>query len=74
VGDALVAGPAVLKLREQLTGLHLGPDERQLPQARQIALLGQAAAGAGRFDDLWTLEPCYIRRSAAEEKADAKST
>jgi tRNA threonylcarbamoyladenosine biosynthesis protein TsaB len=66
-----VTGPGVDKLRGDLAGLRLSEHERSTPWARQIALLGNAAVLAGHVDDPWTLEPRYIRRSAAEEKADA---
>jgi tRNA threonylcarbamoyladenosine biosynthesis protein TsaB len=46
----------------------LGPECRT-PQADLIAQLGEQQAQAGRLADLWTLEPFYLRRSAAEEKA-----
>ncbi len=44
-----------------------------LPQARHVALIGEREATEGRIDDLWTLEPRYIRKSAAEEQADANT-
>jgi tRNA threonylcarbamoyladenosine biosynthesis protein TsaB len=66
-----ITGPGVEKLHLELLELQCSEVKSGTPSARQISLLGTAAALAGRFDDAWTLEPCYIRRSAAEEKADA---
>lgn len=39
------------------------------PQASHITHLGEYQAEAGDLADYWTLEPFYLRRSAAEEKA-----
>jgi tRNA threonylcarbamoyladenosine biosynthesis protein TsaB len=40
------------------------------PRASVVAVLGERQLAASRADDLWTLEPLYVRKSAAEEKAD----
>jgi tRNA threonylcarbamoyladenosine biosynthesis protein TsaB len=69
--QALVTGPGVLPLQDELTGLRLGPEALQVPQAKAIAELGAQRARQGLLADLWTLAPFYMRRSAAEEKADA---
>ena len=45
--------------------------EYRTPQANLIAQLGEHQAQAGELADFWTLEPFYLRRSAAEEKATA---
>lgn len=39
------------------------------PPARIVAELGRKAAARGEFADPWTIEPFYLRLSAAEEKA-----
>lgn len=49
--------------------LRLAP-EQWAPRAEHIARIGARRALAGETDDLWTLEPLYIRRSAAEERLD----
>lgn len=41
------------------------------PRAAIVAQLGERAAAAGELADPWTLEPLYVRKSAAEEKWDA---
>jgi hypothetical protein len=38
------------------------------PQPGSLLRLGLAKFHAGRGDDLWTLEPLYLRPSSAEEK------
>ena len=48
----------------------LGPECRS-PRADLVARLGEHQAQAAQFADLWTLEPFYLRRSAAEEKTAA---
>lgn len=43
------------------------------PDAEELVALVRRAWAAGRRDDLWTLEPNYLRRSAAEDQWDARS-
>ena len=38
------------------------------PQPQSLLALGLARYQAGQRDDQWTLEPIYLRPSAAEEK------
>lgn len=72
--EQIVTGPAVLKLQERLPDrCRLETSGRFLPTASSIAELGERAAKAGAVDDAWTLEPHYLRRSAAEEKADQQA-
>jgi tRNA threonylcarbamoyladenosine biosynthesis protein TsaB len=42
------------------------------PQAESLLRLGLARYRAGARDDLWTLEPLYLRPSSAEEKWQGK--
>lgn len=44
------------------------------PQATVVARIGELQAQAGTTDDVWTIEPFYLRKSGAEEKADALAT
>jgi tRNA threonylcarbamoyladenosine biosynthesis protein TsaB len=46
------------------------PEAAWHPTARQVAAIGTSQIGQGVVADVATLEPLYIRRSAAEEKAD----
>jgi tRNA threonylcarbamoyladenosine biosynthesis protein TsaB len=61
-----ITGPAAAFLGEIDRSLII---EDCLPTAAQVAFIGEREAEAGRADDMWTLEPRYVRKSAAEEKA-----
>lgn len=68
----VVSGPGLARHAvEAASRCRVLPPELCDPQAGTVALLGAAAAMRGEFADLWTLEPFYLRRSGAEEKADA---
>ena len=49
----------------------VAPAELHRPTAAMVARCGLEKARAGEFTDPFTLNPLYIRRSAAEEKLDA---
>lgn len=66
----VVSGPAVLKLHDRLIGRCVFEvTEVLVPTARSIARIGERRALHGETSDAWGLEPLYLRRSAAEEKA-----
>ena len=44
--------------------------ELWVPRAAAVGLIAQRCHAKGRRDDLWKLAPDYIRKSAAEEKAE----
>lgn len=73
--DAVVSGPAVAKYAQRLDDRCrvLEPACRE-PRAATIARLGRMQVEAGRVADPATLEPFYLRRSAAEEKRDAAAS
>jgi tRNA threonylcarbamoyladenosine biosynthesis protein TsaB len=65
---AWVTGPGVDAYPHRMEGLRLlGPEER-LPGAAGLLRLALARHRAGERDDVWSLEPLYLRRSAAEEQ------
>lgn len=70
---AQVASPLLRKLAGR-TPSHLVPLEPQYWEPTAVAVGRIAARGyaAGQRDDLWKLVPRYSRRSAAEEKWEAK--
>jgi len=66
------SGPALVKLAERLpAGVQLIDESLWSPRAATVGRLALAHSAAGRRDDPWQLVPLYLRRSAAEEKADA---
>lgn len=65
-GEIAVSGPSAATLPPTIRVL---TPEFHLPRAEFIAALGEQQALAGEQSDLWGLEPFYLRRSAAEEKA-----
>ncbi len=69
----VVAGPALVKLAERLPPHAVtAPREAWLPRAELVGRLAAARQERGQLDDLWTLAPVYLRRSAAEEKLDSQ--
>ncbi len=70
--DDTVTGPGLARVEQKLTGVCrvLDPDFRK-PSAAIIARIGNRQIDVGETSDAWTLEPFYLRKSAAEEKWDA---
>ncbi len=65
-----LSGIAAESLRASLpTSVRILGSEFRSPQANLIAQLGEHQAQTNELADHWTLEPFYLRRSAAEEKA-----
>lgn len=65
----VVAGPAIDKLILP-DRLRVAPREIWWPTAVTVGQLAVAKHAAGQRDDVWSLVPRYLRRSAAEEKAE----
>jgi tRNA threonylcarbamoyladenosine biosynthesis protein TsaB len=69
--DCVVTGPGLDKYADGFaSSVRLLEPEQRLPSASIVARFGERQIGAGETADLWSLEPLYIRRSAAEEKRD----
>ena len=67
-----ISGPAAAKLRSVLPQCQrVLASEHQHPRAEFVAMLGEQQVLAGERSDPWLLEPFYLRRVAAEEKADS---
>ena len=65
----LATGPALETLAAQLPpGVAAAPREAWTATAATVGRLAAAKYAAGHRDDLWTLVPTYLRKSAAEEK------
>lgn len=71
--DDVVVGPGLDGIHQELQHrCHLLTQPFWYPQARQVGVLGARFFLEGRFTSCWELLPLYIRKSAAEEKWDAK--
>ncbi|HEY1065017.1 MAG TPA: tRNA (adenosine(37)-N6)-threonylcarbamoyltransferase complex dimerization subunit type 1 TsaB [Pirellulales bacterium] len=69
----LVVGAALDKLAAKLPShAVLAPEEQRRATAVGVAIVASARIAAGSFDDVWKLQPLYIRQSAAEEVWDKK--
>jgi len=70
-----VGGPALTKLSPELPdSIRQLPEAKWTPRAAQVARLTERKADAGEFADPVGLEPFYLRKSAAEEKREARQT
>jgi tRNA threonylcarbamoyladenosine biosynthesis protein TsaB len=65
---AWISGPGVDVHAEVLSGLNLIDAQRRSPGAEALLRLGLRRFRAGERDDLWKLEPTYLRPSSAEEQ------
>ena len=69
----VVTGPGVEPYSDLLNGrCRVLPAEFREPRAAIVARLGERMLAAGETADPFTLEPFYLRKSAAEEKWDAQ--
>jgi tRNA threonylcarbamoyladenosine biosynthesis protein TsaB len=69
------SGPGLSRHLDEVTRrCRVLPARCHHPRAATIALLGFEGAASHEFADVWTIEPFYLRRSGAEEKADARKT
>ena len=70
---AHVSGPGVEAYAERLAGLPLVEEANRAVTAQGLLRLGLRRFLAGEHDDVWALEPIYLRPSAAEEQWHLKS-
>jgi tRNA threonylcarbamoyladenosine biosynthesis protein TsaB len=67
--DAWVSGPGVAAHAHRFPeGLKLVGPELRTPRADSLLAIGLGRYRAGARDDVWALEPIYLRPSAAEEQ------
>jgi tRNA threonylcarbamoyladenosine biosynthesis protein TsaB len=72
---AWVTGPGLRLFRGRLASeARVVPAEAWDPEAQSLLKIALARYQAGERDDLWLLEPLYLRPSAAEEKWQHRST
>lgn len=62
-------GPGLARGTGELPAERVLPREFWHPRAEVVARLGERQVRAGRTDDVWSLQPFYLRRSAAEERS-----
>jgi tRNA threonylcarbamoyladenosine biosynthesis protein TsaB len=63
------SGPALARLASRLpAGITLIDEADRAPRADAVAQLAWVRHMQGAYDDVWTLAPLYMRKSAAEEK------
>jgi tRNA threonylcarbamoyladenosine biosynthesis protein TsaB len=71
--QAWVSGPGLVRWATQLpAGARLIDPSQREPQPEGLLQVGTAAYLAGERTDVWSLEPLYLRPSAAEEQWDAR--
>ncbi|MBT6154599.1 MAG: tRNA (adenosine(37)-N6)-threonylcarbamoyltransferase complex dimerization subunit type 1 TsaB [Planctomycetaceae bacterium] len=69
--DCVVTGPGLEKYADGFaSSVRLLESEQRLPSASIVARFGEQQICVEETADLWSLEPLYLRRSAAEEKRD----
>ncbi|MBI1917014.1 MAG: tRNA (adenosine(37)-N6)-threonylcarbamoyltransferase complex dimerization subunit type 1 TsaB [Planctomycetes bacterium] len=67
--EAWVSGPGIDAHTQRLpAAVSLVPLELRIPQPESLLRLGLERYVAGERDDVWTLEPIYLRPSSAEEQ------
>ncbi len=72
-GDAVI-GPVLAKLRDRLPPhVRIAPEASWTPMAATVGRIAHRHYTAGQREDVFQLAPLYLRRSAAEEKADANA-
>ncbi len=73
--DVWVSGPGLQVYKEQLRDCRLVVDSSCWdPEPRSLLEIALPRYLAGETDDLWSLEPLYLRPSAAEEKWTNRSS
>ncbi len=71
--EIAVTGPALMSLADRIpAGVPVVDQSLWLPTAACVAEIAQLRFLAGQRDDVWTLVPLYLRRSAAEETRNRK--
>jgi tRNA threonylcarbamoyladenosine biosynthesis protein TsaB len=71
-GDAWLTGPGLRVSGRRLPeGLLVVPEDRWNPRPDSLLQIGWARFQAGETDDFWSVEPLYLRPSAAESQWSA---
>lgn len=71
--NAFVTGPALARFAPLVpAGRRIASPEQQIPTAASLWMAALARVRADSFDDFWTIEPLYLRRSSAETNWDRR--
>lgn len=71
--DAWVTGPALSRFGHLVpAGRTVAPTDQRSPTATSLWARALARIHRNEFDDFWTLEPLYLRRSSAETNWDRR--
>ncbi|QDT64246.1 tRNA (adenosine(37)-N6)-threonylcarbamoyltransferase complex dimerization subunit type 1 TsaB [Calycomorphotria hydatis] len=74
-GDLWLIGPGTAVFEgDQRQRFSLASPEKNMPTATVVGQLGLLRIDRGESDDAVGIEPLYVRRSAAEEKANQKNS
>lgn len=68
--DDWIAGPGLLRRKEQACAAQLVDETLWTPTAEAVGRVGMAKFESHGADDLWGLVPNYYRKSAAEERLE----
>lgn len=72
--ETCVLGPGLARLSGPLPeSIRVSQPERNQPDPHQLAMVALSTWSSGRREDAWTLEPLYLRRSAAEDQWERKT-
>ena len=72
-GIALLNGPAIDRIESPgELPLEIAAVPLRFPRASAVARLGEGQLDRGESAEPWTLEPLYVRKSAAEEKVEVR--
>lgn len=67
--DAWISGPGLTAYRDRIPDqIRVIPEDFWYPTPESLLRLGLARLDRGEQDDVWKLEPLYLRPSSAEEK------
>lgn len=70
----VVCGPALTKFAELFSGkCQILPETVWAPRASLVAHLGLMRMQSNRLSDVWSLQPFYLRKSAAEERLETSN-
>jgi tRNA threonylcarbamoyladenosine biosynthesis protein TsaB len=70
IGDALIKYES--KFKSELKNTNFAPSHLNLAKASSLGEIGMKLLSEGKFDDVFTFSPFYLRKSQAEREYDKK--